>query len=272
MSNPHGDAEVYLHGAHVTHWQPSGQSPVLWLSRDSAWAADKPIRGGIPICFPWFAAHATETTAPGTRLCEARGLDAGRGADAPDGTTLVFELTSAGRAWPLWPHTFTARYRVTAGPTLRLAFEVRNTGSAPFTFEEALHTYFAVQYVREITITRLEQTDYLDKVEGLGAEAPGRRTDSLQRRDRPHLSRHARPPSPSTTPAAIAASSSARPARRTTVVWNPWVDKARAMADFGDLEWPEMVCVETCNVNAHKLSLDPGASHVMTATIGVERL
>jgi glucose-6-phosphate 1-epimerase len=271
VSNAHGEMEAYLHGAHVTHWQPSGQSPVIWLSRDSAWAADKPIRGGIPICFPWFAAHATEAKAPGHGYARLEDWTLVEAADAPGGTTLVFELTSAGRAWPLWPHPFTARYRVTAGPTLGLAFEVRNTGSTPFTFEEALHTYFAVQYVREITITGLEQTDYLDKVEGFGRKRQGAEPIRFSAEtDRIYLA----------TDAAVTIHDPGRHRRivigktgsQSTVVWNPWVDKARAMPDFGDLEWPEMVCVETCNVNAHKLSLDPGATHVMTATIGVERL
>jgi glucose-6-phosphate 1-epimerase len=271
VSNPHGEAEVYLHGAHVTAWQPTGQAPVIWLSRDSAFAAGKPIRGGIPICFPWFAAHATDKAAPGHGYARLEDWTLVEARDAADGTTLVLELTSAGKTWPIWPHAFAARYRVSVGATLDLALEVRNTGTDTFTYEEALHTYFAVQYVREIAITGLEQTEYLDKVEGFARKRQG--ADPIRftgETDRIYLA----------TEAAVTIHDPGRRRRipisktgsQTTVVWNPWVEKAKAMADFGDLEWPEMVCVETCNVNAHKLTLAPGARHEMTAKIGVERL
>ncbi len=271
VSNAHGEAEVYLHGAHVTSWQPKGHAPVLWLSRDSAFAPDKPIRGGIPICFPWFAAHATEKTAPGHGYARLEDWTLVEAADAPDATTLVFELTSAGHVWPLWPHPFTARYRVTVGAALEFAFTVRNTGSAPFSYEEALHTYFAVQYVREIEITGLEQTDYLDKVDGAARKRQGAEPIRFTgETDRIYLA----------TEAAVTIHDPGRHRRividktgsETTVVWNPWVDKARAMPDFGDLEWPEMVCVETCNVNAHAIALAPGAEHRMSATIRVAGL
>ena len=270
ISNTQGEAEVYLHGAHVTAWQPVGQPPVIWLSRDSAFAAGKPIRGGVPICFPWFAAHATDKAAPGHGYARLEDWTLVEATDVRDGTSLVFELTSAGRTWPLWPHAFSARYRVTVGATLGLALDVRNTGPEPFDYEEALHTYFAVQYVREVTITGLEQTEYLDKVEGFARKRQG--ADPIRftgETDRIYLA----------TEAAVTIHDPGRHRRiliaktgsHTTVVWNPWVNKAKAMPDFGDLEWPEMVCVETCNVNAHSLTLAPGSSHVMTVNYVVER-
>jgi glucose-6-phosphate 1-epimerase len=268
ISNTHGAAEVYLHGAHVTAWQPAGQSPVLWVSRDSAFAAGKPIRGGVPICFPWFAAHATDKNAPGHGYARLEDWPLVDAREAGGETELVFELTSAGRTWPLWPHPFTARYRVTLGPTLGLALEVQNTGAEPITFEEALHTYFAVQYVREVSITGLEGADYLDKVDGMTRKNQG--SDPIRftaETDRIYLA----------TQATCTIHDPGRHRRividktgsDTTVVWNPWIDKARAMPDFGDLEWPEMVCVETCNVNAHPVRLAPGAAHTLTASIRV---
>jgi glucose-6-phosphate 1-epimerase len=269
IANTHGSAEVYLHGAHVTAWEPKGQSPVLWVSRDSAFAAGKPIRGGVPICFPWFAAHATDKTAPGHGYARIEDWPLVDARDHASGTTLVFELTSEGRTWPIWPHAFRAAYRVTVGTTLGLALEIRNTGDAAITFEEALHTYFAVQYVREVTITGLERTDYLDKVDGMARRNQG--GDPIRftaETDRIYLA----------TQSICTIHDPGRHRRividktgsDTTVVWNPWVDKARAMPDFGDLEWPEMVCVETCNVNAHAVRLAPGAAHTMTASIRVD--
>lgn len=269
VSNAQARTQIYLQGAHVAAWQPVGQAPALWVSRDSAWQTDKPIRGGIPICFPWFAAHATDKTAPGhgyARLAEWTLIEA---ADESAGATrLAFRLTQPASPWPLWPHQFEATYRVSAGTVLAIALEVRNTGTDAFTFEEALHTYFGVHYVREIGITGLEQTVYLDKVDGMARKTES--TDPIRftgETDRIYLN----------TEGACTIHDPGRQRRiridktgsNSTVVWNPWIGKARAMPDFGDLEWPEMVCVETCNVNAHAVTLAAGGTHTMTARFEV---
>jgi len=258
--NRHARAEVYLHGAHVTAWRPEGQAPVLWMSAETQWDAAKPIRGGVPICFPWFGPHPTDKSAPSHgfarladwTLIEARDDEAGV-------THLAFELTQPGCA---------AIYRVAVGSTLTLALEVRNPGRDAFTFEEALHTYFAVHDVRGITIQGLAGTDYLDKVGGTtprnqGAE-PIRFTAET---DRVYLNTQAtctiEDPGLSRRIVVRKTGSNA------TVVWNPWIAKAKAMPDYGDDEWPEMVCVETGNVDAHAVRLPPGATHTMTASIAV---
>jgi glucose-6-phosphate 1-epimerase len=135
-------------------------------------------------------------------------------------------------------------------------------------FEEALHTYFSVEDVRDIDIRGLEGTDYLDKVDGMVKKTQGAAPIRFNgETDRIYLN----------TQATCTIHDPGRQRRilvrksgsDSTVVWNPWVEKAGAMTDFGDLEWPEMVCVETCNVNAHAVTLAAGTSHVMRATIEV---
>jgi glucose-6-phosphate 1-epimerase len=269
VANRLAEAQVYLHGAHLTAWQPDGHAPVIWVSRESAWEAAKPIRGGVPICFPWFAAHATEKTAPGHgyarlvdwTLSDARDEDSG-------GTSLTFQLAQGATPWPLWPHPFEATYRIAVGSTLGLALDIHNTGRESFSFEEALHTYFGVQYVREISITGLEGTEYLDKVDGMARKKQADAIRFTAETDRIYLNTQATCTihDPGRRRRLVIAKSGSD----TTVVWNPWIDKAKAMADFGDLEWPEMVCVETCNVNVHAVRLPAGGRHTMTATIEVE--
>jgi D-hexose-6-phosphate mutarotase len=269
IANAQARAQVYLHGAHVTAWQPAGHQPVLWMSRQSSWDAAKPIRGGVPICFPWFGPHATDRSAPGHgfarlldwTLVEAR--DDERGA-----TQLCFELPPPAPAPTAWPHRFAAAYRVTVGSSLSLALDVHNPGPEPFAFEEALHTYFAVQDVRGIEIGGLEGTDYLDKVGGSAKRSQGsepirftRETDRIYLDTQAACTIH----DPGTGRRIVVRKSGSD----ATVVWNPWVDKARAMPDFGDGEWPEVVCVETANVNVHAVTLAAGARHTMTATIDV---
>jgi len=269
VANAMARAQIHLHGAHVTAWQPAGHEPVLWMSRLSSWETTKPIRGGVPICFPWFGPHATDKGAPAHgfarlldwTLVEARDDD--RGA-----THLSFELPPPAPPAPAWPHACAATYHVTVGSSLDLALEVRNTGTAPFSFEEALHTYFAVQDVRAIEITGLAGTDYLDKVGGTTLRNQGpppirfaAETDRVYINTQAACTIH--------DPGARRRIVVRKSRSNATVVWNPWVDKARAMPDFGDDEWPQMVCVETGNVNVHAVTLAPGASHTMTATIDV---
>ena len=267
--NPLANAEVYLHGAHVTAWRPEGHDPVLWMSQASSWDAAKPIRGGVPICFPWFGPHATDKAAPSHgyarlqdwALVEAR--DDQRGA-----TELVFEMTPAAPPSAAWPHAVAARYHVTVGSSLALALEVHNPGPEAFAFEEALHTYFVVQDVRAIEISGLAGTDYVDKVGGTSNRTQGpepirftAETDRVYVNTQAACTIH--------DPGARRRIVVRKSRSNATVVWNPWVDKAGAMPDFGDDEWPAMVCVETGNVNVHAVTLAPGARHTMSATIDV---
>jgi glucose-6-phosphate 1-epimerase len=269
VTNRQARAEIYLHGAHVTAWQPEGRAPVIWMSGASAWDAAKPIRGGVPICFPWFGPHATDAAAPGhgyARLADWALVEAID--DAQGATRLAFQLTQPAQPWRLWPHAFVATYRVTVGSALGLSLEIHNTGADTFMFEEALHTYFGVPDVREVSISGLEGVDYLDKVGGTARRNQG--PDPIRftgETDRIYLNTQATCTiDDAGTRRRIVAH---KTGSDTTVVWNPWVGKAKAMADFGDLEWPGMVCVETCNVNVHAVTLASGARHTMTATIAV---
>jgi D-hexose-6-phosphate mutarotase len=236
------------------------------MSRESAFQAGKPIRGGVPICFPWFGPSASDREAPAhgfARLCGWTLVSAREHADE----TIVVELELAGRDLArVWPHEFRLVHRVSIGSVLRMDLEVFNTGAQPFTFEEALHTYFDVDDVSRVTVSGLQNTEYLDKVAGFRRSRQG--AESIRfagETDRIYLD----------TQAACVIEDPGRRRRITvrksgsdaTVVWNPWVDKARAMADFGDEEWRNMLCVETCNVNVHARTLAPGASHTMTAII-----
>jgi glucose-6-phosphate 1-epimerase len=265
-----GGGTVFFQGAHVTAWHPAAASePVLWMSGGSYYELGKPLRGGVPICFPWFGAHASDPKAPGHGFGRLRDWNLIEAAEAADGTvTLALELASDKPLTPLWPHAFRAVHRITMGAALTMALEVTNPGPDAFTFEEALHTYFAVRDVRNVAISGLERTDYLDKVTGLDRKTQGSEPIRFTgETDRVYLN---------TTATCVIDDPGAR--RRiairktgsdTTVVWNPWIAKARAMPDFGDDEWTQMVCVETCNVNVHARTLAPGASHTMTAIIEV---
>jgi glucose-6-phosphate 1-epimerase len=273
IAGHHGTAEMYFQGAHLTAWHPAGAAtPVLWLSRESRFEPGKAIRGGVPICFPWFGAHATDATAPAhgfARLEDWTLIDAAEDANGVVSVTMALTAGAASSS-AAWPHAFEARYRVSVGPSLTLELTVRNPGREPFSFEEALHSYFAVQDVRQITITGTEDTEYLDKVAGFARRRQPREPIRFTgETDRVYLDTH-------TTceihdPGRQRAIAVHKRQSDTTVIWNPWIDKARAMSDFGDDEWPEMVCVETCNVGVHARTLQPGEDHTMSAIIELVR-
>lgn len=261
--------EVYLHGAHVTAWQPAKAAPVLWVSRDSQFDPARPIRGGVPVCFPWFAAHASDPSAPMHGFARIRPWTLTDAADASGEVQLTFTLEDdASSRGSAWPHRFTAHYRVTVGERLGLSLDVGNTGEAPVRFEAALHTYFAVQDVRSVSVTGLAGTEYLDKVDRLArkreGDAPIRivgETDRIYLETESTCTIH--------DPGLNRRIEVAKTGSRSTVLWNPWADKARAMPDFTDDQWPSMLCIETANVGDSAVQLEPGSHHTMTAVISL---
>lgn len=267
------EAHVYPQGAHVAHFQPRGERPVLWMSGRSSFVGGspgKPIRGGVPICFPWFGPKAGTPEAPVHGL--ARLLPWTLRAVEPEGDSLraVLELAASDPLRAHFPHDVALTLAVSVGPSLVMALTVRNPGGSPFVYEDALHTYFAVSDVRQVRIGGLEGVGFVDKTAGgarrAGEAAPIAITGET---DRVYLG------SESTVtiedPGWARRIEVAKTGSRTTVVWNPWVAKAKAMPDFGDEEWPGMVCVETANALDDAVRLAPGASHTTSSAIEVRR-
>jgi len=270
-TGPRGEAELYLQGAHVTRWQPRGAAtPVLFVASRAVYAPGKAIRGGVPLIFPWFGPHATDASKPMHGFARSRPWRVTATDSAPDGTVVIelgLDDDAASRA--LWPHPFRARYRVSVGDTLGLALEVVNTGTAPFTFEAALHTYLTVSDVNAVAVRGLENTAFIDKVDGFTRKRHGGEPLTLTgETDRVFLG----------TRAACVVDDPGLRRRLTvdktgsasTVVWNPWAAKCAAMADMGPDDWRSMICVETANAADDAVTVAPGARHVMTATLRAE--
>jgi glucose-6-phosphate 1-epimerase len=275
-------AQVFFHGAHLGQWTPAGaRAPLLWLSARSYFRDDKAIRGGVPICFPWFGAHrrnaakafretGSDPAAPAhgfARLVDWTLTDAAEDADGTVVLTLVRDVTP--ETSPLWPHHCRATQRLSIGTTLAMALDVENRGDEPFAFEEALHTYFSVSEIEQVSITGLEQTEYLDKVEGFARKRqPNEAIRFAGETDRVYLETTAtcRIVDPGWSRTIVVSKSGSR----STVVWNPGAERARTFADFTADEWRRMVCVETANVRESSIQLAAGASHRMQAEISLE--
>lgn len=263
------EAHLYLHGAHVTHFQPRDKAPVLFLSRHSLFAADKPIRGGVPVIFPWFGPRADHPESPAHGFARTAEWQVESLSEDGDGViTAAFRFTADDRTRALWPHDFRLGYRVAIGRSLTLTFEVQNTSTESFTFEDALHTYLAVTDVRQTSTTGLENAEYVDKTDAFRRKSQGPEPIRItQETDR--IFENTRKACVLDDPGLRRQITVDKSGSQTTVVWNPWTAKAAALADFGDDEWPRMLCIETANAGANAINLAPGKTHSTRAVISV---
>jgi glucose-6-phosphate 1-epimerase len=265
-TTPQATATVYLQGAHLAAWQPAGEQPVLFLSRRSHFEPGVPIRGGVPISFPWFAGRHDGKTGPAHGFARIQDWTLAFAALAGDDLHLSFTLAPTALSRELGYDNFRVAYQLTIGRTLTMQLTVANDADAPLLFEEALHTYYAVGDVREVSVTGLESTAFVDKTDNMqqkpAAHAP---LTFVSATDRVY---------PNTDAACVLHDAAGR--RRitvektgsdTTVVFNPW----KELADMGPDEWPEMLCVETVNAAANAITLAPGKTHTMQAHISVEK-
>ena len=253
VETPWSSAEIYLHGAHVTHFQKNGEAPLLFLSQASEFLADKPIRGGVPIIFPWFGPREG---LPSHGFARTAAWDLTARSVQPDGSVkLYFRL----------PTVIEVKYRVTVGETLAMELLVRNTGETDYTFESCLHTYFSISAIKAIAITGLAGVTYLDKVTGsttVESIAPlhiANEVDRIYQDTTAAVEIH--------DPGLRRTIRVEKSGSNSTVVWNPWLDKSQRMADFGDDEYLQMVCVESGNVAAHKITLAPAEIAVMKVEV-----
>jgi glucose-6-phosphate 1-epimerase len=260
-----GEAHVYLHGAHVTHWQPRGGAPVLFMSARARFTADAALRGGVPVIFPWFGPRAADARAPTHGFARRRPWRLEH--QGEHDVVLALDADADTRA--VWPHEFALRLRVALGTQLTITLAVTNTSTEPWAYEEALHTYIAVADVSAAGVSGLEGAAYLDKTDSMARkrhlQAPMRITGEVDRIFAGH------------TAACVVADPLLRRNIRvdkrgsaTTVVWNPWMERARALPDLGDDEWRQMVCVETANTGDDALTLAAGARHEMAAILTCE--
>ncbi len=259
---------VYHHGAHVWAWQPEGHEAVLWMSGKSMYEAGQPIRGGMPVCFPWFGPGPSGDLQPAhgfARLNEWELIDDSHTDDGGLRVEYAIDSTTA-VAQPHWPHKYSARLNVTFGSQeLVVEFTVTNDDVEPITYEEALHTYLAVGDVRQARVAGLDGARYLDKVAGTWLTQDGDVTITGET-DRVYLSTGEVTLEDPATGRTLVIS---KEGSANTVVWNPWVDKSAAMPDFGDDEWPGMICIEAANALEAAITLEPGNSHTMVQRISL---
>ncbi len=269
VTNAQATACIALQGAQLLHWAPAGQQPVIWVSDRAIYAPGKPVRGGAPICWPWFGPHDARADFPAhgfvrNLLWELVRVDA-----LPDGTTqMALHFPAQNETTEQWPHDTTLDMELTVGRCLKVDLVTRNQENQPVTVGQALHTYFQIGDIRQVRILGLEGCPYIDKVRHgerhvqEGEVRFDRETDRIylnSTRDvvieDPVMKRRIR----------IAKKGSA-----STVVWNPWVEKSAAMKDLGADGYVRMVCVENANAADDVLVLPAYSSHHLEVCYTVE--
>lgn len=269
ITGPFGDGEMYLHGAHVTSWKPAGNDEVLFVSTKSRWEEGQAIRGGIPICFPWFRGKLDDLHAPAHGFVRTKMWQLESIIENENGVAVTMFTQSDERTRNWWRGEFRLVHRVTFGSELRLELVCMNTGTTPFRFEEALHTYNRIANIQDARLQGLDGVSYLDNTESNkektqhGDVTIASPTDSAYRNTQSEV-------------ALLDPNKKRRIRLRkeyslSTVVWNPWNEGAARLKDLGDGEWRQFLCVEASNILDAAINLAPGQEHRMAAVLTIER-
>jgi glucose-6-phosphate 1-epimerase len=267
ITSPAASVEIYLHGAQLTSWRPAGSEEVIFLSEHSRWEEGRAIRGGIPICFPWFRAKADDPKAPAHGFVRTRAWQLESLTQEQDSVVVTLSCQSDEQSRRWWPHECRLIHRITVGTALKLELIVFNTGLTAFQFEEALHTYNRVKDVESLSIAGLDGVSFLDNRDGNREKQQQGDLLLTDATDNAYLN---------TTHAVEIIDPALKRRIRlekqnslTTVAWNPWQGDAKAMADLGDDEWRQFACVEASNILSNAVTLAPGEEHRLTATLRV---
>jgi len=273
IDNPLATGKIALQGAHVIDWQPKFQTqPVLWLSSNARFMQARSIRGGVPICWPWFGAHPTDSTfCPHgfARVIPWRVVDVD--ATATGATRIILEMLDTPEAKRQLSYPYALTVTITIGRRLRVDMSTTNKADHPFVIGEAFHTYLNVSDVDNVKITGMQDCVYADKVRKYQRYVEHDALHFKGEFDRVYIDH--------SSDCAVHDKGFNRiihvskSGSDTTVVWSPGAEKAAQMADMGAPdEWRKMVCVETTNALDNMVVINPGRTHVISAEYSIETM
>lgn len=266
IRNEQASATISLQGAHVLSWKPVNEEEIIWLSNDARFALGKSVRGGIPICWPWFGTHESNTSFPAHgfartvlwQVIDTKALSAGE-------TQITFRLDTTllnENARQMWPHATTAEYRLTIAKSLTMELTTYNNSDEVIVIGQALHTYFTIDDIRKTTVYGLEDKTYLDKTEGFSAKVQDGPIIIDKEVDRVYLD----------TADDVVIDNKKRKivikkqGSHSTIVWNPWKDVADKMGDLGKDGYQKMLCVESANAADDVMTIKAGESYTLLVT------
>ncbi len=270
VKNEQASATISLQGAHVLSWVPAGEDDVIWLSKEAKFAAGKSVRGGIPICWPWFGPHENNASYPAhgfarTVLWQVTKVEQ----LSEDETRITFQLDPRQldeAIKPMWPLPTLAEYRLTIAKTLSIELTTFNHSEQAITIGQALHTYFNVDDVSKTSVTGLDGKEYLDKTDAFNRKLQSGAVTIDTEVDRVYLQ----------TADDLVINDNKRKivikkqGSHSTVIWNPWKEVADKMGDLGEGGYLRMLCVESANALEDTVVIDSGGSHTLHVTYELE--
>ena len=279
----HNGAELMVarQGAHIFSYQRDGEQPLIWPNPEAVFKQGKGIRTGVPVCWPWFGVFDRNP----------QSVKAMRQSDHPAGAhgfvrTALWELAAStleGEAlrvdlvlpvptggFPGWPHEVDLKLSLLLDDQLHIHLTSHNRGNDTVTLSQALHTYFAVSDVRKVHVEGLDGTAYIDTADNWATKQQAGLLHFTGETDRIYLD----------TPAHLSIVDRDWQRRiqltaegsTSTVIWNPWTERAKAFDDMADDGWTGMLCIETANVLDDVVSLAPGESHTLGVSISAVAL
>lgn len=264
LANQYGTCELSLYGGHVLNYRPTGHMPVLFMSKQSLFQTGKPIRGGIPVCWPWFGPHPADPAQPLHGFARTTTWGLVTTEYSANVTEICLALADTEETRGLWPHRFELTLRVRLDENLNLELTTLNRDHQPLTFTQAFHPYLRVRHISDITVDGLDNALYLNRLNQHHATQTGKlniraETDRVYTPHTPEC--HLHDPGIGRNITLVFAGT------KQLVVWNPWIDKARAMPDFADDDYTRMICLEPANTGDGAVTLLPGEKHALSFTL-----
>jgi len=264
VRNRAASASIALQGAHILSFIPTNQQDLLWMSDDATFAKGKSLRGGIPICWPWFGAHDSDASLPAHGHARTSEWSLIKATDlGTDTTQLIFELKDSTETRRFWNNATRLQYSVTIGKELSVSLESTNLQGHDITIGAALHTYFHIGDIEQAAVDGLNKCDYLDKVEGFARKSQAGLVRIHSEVDRIYLDTPQRCEirDPVLRRRIIINSQGSH----STVIWNPGPMVAEKMGDLGKQGYRRMLCVETANAAEDTQILTPNQVHRLSA-------
>lgn len=267
IKNEHCTASIALQGAHLLSWTPKNEQPVIWMSPDAQFAKGKSIRGGIPVCWPWFGAHSSEPSFPAHGFARTSIWQVNTTTSLEDSSSFISLRLSTDGNNPLWPLETVCQLDITFGKTLDMKLTTHNNSNQIITVEQALHTYFAVGDIRKTTVSGLDNRPYLDKPDGFKRKQQNGPISFVAETDQVYLETKddclIEDRSLNRT-IQIKKSGSA-----STIVWNPWHNRATEMGDLGKDGYLTMLCVESANAAEDVVTINAGGTHTLSVSYSI---
>lgn len=277
ITNDAATAEVFLQGAQISQYQRKNEKPILWLSEQCDYKQGTSLRGGIPICWPWFGNMDKNPQAIQALFTEDKLKQLGAHGFVRERSWQVFDIrtpsadltiidlgfTVYAEQELLWPYATKLHYQIEIGHELKASLSVTNKDSMPFSYSCALHTYFAIDHIDNAKIEGFDQTDYIDCLDNWQSHTQDGDITFNQEVDRIYQSG----PDKITLQDKERVINIGNTGSNSTVIWNPWIDKSMRLSQFDDQDYLKMLCIETANIMDDIIYLEPGAEYKLDLTI-----